>query len=157
MYVTLTQCAKLAGLKIGRARFYKDNFFQYFITDGEGKSTTFEQDSSVKLLKFIRAEYDKKMSKEQIVVLLDNSYGVVVTDLVVKDSNSNNNTATAQHEDLVQSIRTIFVEELNERDCVIAELKQRLERMESNAESRDNEIMERLRKLSEKKKWKFWK
>jgi len=155
MYSTLKRCSELAKQNISTSRFYKNKYLQYFKTSGEGKKTKFEESSTVELLRLIGESYTKGLDSDQITGLLDMQYGVTVTDIAQQDNNS---IGTTQHEDLVQSIRSVFVEEISKRDSLILDLQEELEgikqalaeqaeRAEDSArrlEERDRDITQRL-------------
>lgn len=180
MYLTLKQCADLAKIGISSARFYKDKpeFKPYFITIGEGRNTKYQETSTVETLTLISKAYTDNLDADQIVELLENRYGVI-TDLVTQEGN--NNTTTTQQEDLTNSIRAIFIEEIAKRDSLILHLQQELvntkeelqqelsgikqslvtlhERGEDGlrgSERRDADIMSMMRDLQADKQRKWW-
>jgi len=147
MYLTLKQCAELAHINISSARFYKDKeeFKHYFTTIGEGKKIKYEEKSTVEILSFIGKSYAEGLDADQIAGLMDNKFGVIVTDLTTQDTD--NNTEATQQEDLVQSLKVIILELQEE----LAEIKQTLLKQDERnkdrdrrAEARDNEVLQKL-------------
>jgi len=158
MYLTLKDCASLAGINVSSARFYKDKeeFRNYFKTTGEGKKIKYEQDSTVELLSFISKSYSEGLDADQIVGLMENRFGMIVTDLATQEPD--NSTEVAQQEDLMHSLRVMLQQELSRRDELILELQEELEGIRQtltehdkraedryrSVEERDNEVLQRL-------------
>jgi len=163
MYLTLKDCASLAGINVSSARFYKDKeeFRNYFKTTGEGKKIKYEQDSTVELLSFISKSYSEGLDADQIVGLMENRFGMIVTDLATQEPD--NNTEATQQEDLVQSLRAMLQQELSRRDELILELQEEIEGIRQtltdhnkraedrsrSVEERDNEVLQRLTEIKE--------
>jgi len=158
MIYTLKQCAKLAELGESTARFYRDRYEQYFsVASGEGRSRKYSQET-INLLQFISKCYNDKMDHSQIIEALDNLCGVPISTQIAENSNTN----AIQQEDLVKSIKLIFIDELNKRDSLILDLQEELEgikqalaeqaeRAEDSArrlEERDRDITQRLRDIT---------
>jgi len=144
MYLTLKQCSELTDINISTCRYYKDTYLPYFNTQGEGKTTKFEKDSTIEILNIIKASYAKKMDHDQIIDILEKRYGVVV-DLVTQGPG--NNTETTQQEDLVQSLKVIILdlqEELADIKQTLLKQDERNEDGDRRAEARDNEVLQKL-------------
>jgi len=175
MYLTLKQCAELAeNMNVSTARYYKDSYFEYFDTNGEGKTTKFEEHSTIELLKLIKSAYVKKLDHDQIVELLNVHRGFIPSNSVVQASD--NNTEITQQEDLALNIRHILFEELAKQNRIILQLQDELEDMKAefkeglaglyekvenghrDAESRDLEVMQKLNdiKLIQQQRNKPW-
>ena len=142
MYLTLKQCSNLANINVSTARFYKDRYLQYFTTQGEGKTTKFEQDSTVEILCLIKASYAKGYDHDQITEVLDRRYGVNVTDLVTQEAD--NSTETMQ-----QCLIEVFKEE-------ISRLEDKIDSLASCSDERDKRIMENIRLIQEQNSKTFW-
>jgi len=145
VYLTLKQCADLAKIGVSSARFYKDKpeFKHYFTTIGEGRNTKYQEGSTIELLTLISKSYADNLDADQIVEILESSYGVV-TDLVTQEKK--NNSTTEQQEDLTHSIRAIFSEELGKRDQLILDLQEQL----SDNQQELTDIKQSLESLHEK-------
>ena len=159
MYLTLKQCSELTDINISTCRYYKDTYLPYFNTQGEGKTTKFERDSTIEILNIIKTSYTKKLDHDQIIEVLEKRFGVV-TDLVAQSPD--NSTEATQQEDLVHSIRHTLLEELAKQNRIILQLQDELEDIRAefkegftklhekdedgrrSAELRDNEVLQRL-------------
>jgi len=174
MFLTLKDCASLAGVGVSSARFYKDKeeFRHYFKTSGEGKKIKYEEKSTVEILQFISKSYTEGLDADQIVGLMDNKFGMIVTDLTAQAPD--NTTETTQQEDLMHSLRLMLQQELNKRDELILELQEEIqsikeillkqdERSEDRhrkVELRDNEVLQAIRALqaeSQQRNKPWWK
>jgi len=168
MYLTLKQCSELTDINISTCRYYKDSYLEYFDTQGEGKTTKFEEHSTIEILKLIKSAYVKKLDHDQIVELLNVHRGFIPSNPVVQVPD--NNTETTQQEDLVHSLRIVLQQELNRRDELILELQEELESIRQtlaehnekaedrarSAESRDGDIMSAIRELQQQRNKPWW-
>jgi len=161
MYLTLKDCAELAHINVSSARFYKDKdeFRHYFKTTGEGKKIKYEEKSTVEVLQFISKSYTEGLDADQIVNLMDNKFGMIVTDLTAQEPD--NTTETTQQEDLTHSIRLMLQQELNKRDKLILELQEEIQSIKEillkqdegaedrsrSSEFRDRDILQRINEI----------
>ena len=76
-------------------------------------------------------------------------YGVAITDIAQQDNNS---IETTQHEDLVQSIRSVFSEEISRRDSLILDLQEELEEIKQTLIEQAKRAEDRARRLEERDK-----
>jgi len=153
MDVTLKRIAEITSLNISSIRFYKDKYIQYLTTSGEGRTMKYEQDSSVAIFNLVADSYKKHMDQEQIIELIEAQYGInVTTDLAVQEDNR---TITTQQ--VMESIREMFIKELSSRDLIIAELTEKVDSLVNRSKDRDALLMDNIRLLQEKRKpwWRF--
>ena len=173
MYLTLKDCAELAHINVSSARFYKDKdeFRHYFKTTGEGKKIKYEEKSTVEVLQFISKSYTEGLDADQIVNLMDNKFGMIVTDLTAQSPD--NTTEVTQQEDLTHSLRLMLQQELNRRDELILELQEEIQSIKEillkqdernedrrrRSEGRDNNIMQRINeiRLEQQRNKPWWK
>ena len=138
MDITLKQASDLAQLNISSWRFYKDKYIQYFTTSGEGKTMKYEKDSTVELLILIRESYKKGLDQDQITQILDEKYGVNVTDLIPQEKE---NEITITPQELINEIKETFSTEIKRLENKIDELTEIIRQQQRN----------------NKKWWEFWK
>jgi hypothetical protein len=138
MDITLKQASDLAQLNISSCRFYKDKYIQYFTTSGEGKTMKYEKDSTVELLILIRESYKKGLDQDQITQILDEKYGVNVTDLIPQEKE---NEITITPQELINEIKETFSTEIKRLENKIDELTEIIRQQQRN----------------NKKWWEFWK
>jgi len=127
MDLTLKQLAQKSGIGASLAAFYRDRYEEYLVVSGEGRQRKYS-DKNISLFVLIAKHYKDGLDYDQIKQDLDDRYGVSIpnsTGLVV-----NNNTKTTEQEDLTQSIRAVFIEEMEKRDTLILHLLQQLSDME---------------------------
>src|SRR5665648_854441 len=67
----------MSELKESTARFYRDTFPGFFSAIGEGRKRQYHP-SVVEVLQFISANYAQNLTQEQIQILLEQKYGVIV-------------------------------------------------------------------------------
>ena len=160
MYLTLKDCALLAdNMNVSSARYYKDTYLEYFDTQGEGKTTKFEEHSTIELLKLIKAAYVKKLDHSQIIELLNIKRGFIPSNSITQVVD--NTTETTQQEDLTHSIRLMLQQELNKRDKLILELQEEIQSIKEillkqdegaedrsrSSEFRDRDILQRINEI----------
>jgi len=158
--LTLKQIAERSGIGPSLAAFYRDKYEEYLKYSGEGRHRKYDE-SNADLFRLIAQRYKAGMDYEQIKQELDNEYGVLV---------GNDNKPKVVKQDLMESIRSVFIEELNKRDSLILELREELESIketlirhderdedrDKRLEERDRDIMQRLREIAEEKR-PWWK
>ena len=151
MDITLKQVGEITGINISTIRYYKNSFKQYFTTSGEGKSTKYEEKSTVDIMNLISNGYKRGYDKEQILELLDSKYGInVVTDLVTQEED---NSTIIAPQDLIK----LFQDEMEKHNNAITELTNKVDALAQGSQSRDELLMENIRLLQAKKrKWWQW-
>lgn len=148
MKLTFKQIAEKAGVNPSTAAFQRDKFLSYFSYTGEGRRRKYGEDS-IELLRTISTLYAEGKTYEDILDVLENRFGVQVTDVAVQEPKI----------DVVETIRGVMREELSRRDNAIERLEEKVDELINGSKERDLILMETLREIqkkNEKKGWRFW-
>lgn len=145
MDITLKRIAEITSINISSIRYYKDLYFKYLTTSGEGRTMKYEEKSSVAIFTLVAESYKKRMVYEQIVELIEGAYGIpTVGNLEVKD----NNTAIVQ-QDVITAIKEAFREEVKALEDKIDLLAVEARERDTQSQSRDELIMTNIRLIRE--------
>lgn len=155
MHLTFKQVCETAKINESTGRFYKGKFEEFFSSDGVGRHKKYD-DRATELLILIAKLYGQGNDYEQVRIFLEGKIGVTVTDIVKQQSSSSSEVV---QQDIENSMRRVFREEMEKRDAVIFELQEELEsvketllRIEQKGEEsaktasdRDSDVMEAIR------------
>jgi len=173
VYFTFKQAAELAELKESTARFYRDTFPGFFLAIGEGRKRQYHP-SVVEVLQFISANYAQNLTQEQIQILLEQKYGVIVEVATQELNNAtqelNNAVATQTQEhnitqtQLLEVMKTAFSEELEKRqsetaagfNIVVQKLDTMIQRQDEILIEKNEKIVELEAEIQRLKSLKWW-
>lgn len=173
MYFTFKQCAEMSELKESTARFYRDTFPGFFSAIGEGRKRQYHP-SVVEVLQFISANYAQNLTQEQIQILLEQKYGVIVEVATQELNNAtqelNNAVATQSQEhnitqtQLLEVMKTAFSEELEKRqgetaagfNKVVQKLDTVIQRQDEILIEKNEKIVELEAEIQRLKSLKWW-
>ena len=120
----------------------RDKFIKFFKCTGSGRARKYSPEC-IDVLKIISSMYSDGKVYEEILEVLENNYGVQITDVVTQP----NTVATQQ--DIVETIRLMFVDELSKRDRDIERLEQKIDCLTSVSDERDKLLMENIKLIRE--------
>lgn len=174
MYLNLKEAAYKAGVHENTARFYRDKYEDYFPYTGEGRYRKYAP-ATIEILKTIKQCYDAGMEADAIRERLSRQYGIPVhtTEMAVKTPQEEmafivverlKNTMQQAIEETLEKQSNIHAQQIEEFKKEIHELKEQIAQQNHNNETRDKELMQKIREIQQTQKenenkkpwWKIW-
>jgi len=145
-FITLKKCSDISGIGHSSVRFYRDRYESYFTSQGVGRHRMYST-STPELLLLIVKLYKEGLKYPQIIEELDKVYGMPLTTDNIERSNAN-----AVQQDIVNDIKTTFIEEIQRLEVKVDELI-------NSSNTHDELLMTNIRLLmarNTKRWWRFW-